>query len=139
MFASSLADTHAVDEGKSIDVMFEPSSTVGARGNVSNSGLVEIEVPYVDIEEGGLLVHRGGPLVLHATQSGDNPWYVAEIPGFDVPVAAHTLADIIESVNDLLAVLWEQYANEDDRNLTPRARSIKSRLLQEFEVYGRCS
>ena len=96
----------------------------------------DLELQYVT-KDGARLLRRGEPLVLSAMLSDEDGCYIAEVPEFDMSIAAYSRLDMFESLNDLICMLWEQYAEEDDDNLTPRARSLKAHLLEGYEVVVR--
>ncbi len=82
----------------------------------------------------GQTLRRHTSLVLLAEITESRDSYIAEVPGLDIPLAAITPQEMQDAIEDLIPFLWQQYALEDDSNLTPKARTLKARLLTDYAV-----
>ena len=92
---------------------------------------LEVEIHEVKTPQ-GLLLRRHEPLTLRAFFS--DGCHSAEVPELEMPVAAYSRQELADAVNDLVGVLWEEYAMEDDAKLTKQARVLKQRLLSNYTV-----
>ena len=102
-----------------------------ARRESVNLGWFEIEVDAVRLDS-GVVLRPSKPLVLSAHLSESGECYRAEVPELDITLAAFDKKDIQDAFCDLLATLWEEYALEDDDNLTAKARRLKACLLRDY-------
>ena len=69
------------------------------------------------------------PLLAFTDEDG---WYKVHVPGLGRSISAPTRAGLVDALKEMIAAFWQQYAGEDDTNLTPRARRLKAGLLQHY-------
>ena len=93
----------------------------------------ELDIRDVDIG-GGVVLRRDEPLLLRASLCDTDGCYRANVPGVGLPLSAFSREEMIEALSDLLALLWEEYAQEEDVNLTVRAQRVKASLLRDYTV-----
>ena len=72
------------------------------------------------------------PLVFHPTFDKDEHYFSIIVPLLGINVFAKTRAALVNELEEVLPVLWEQYAKEDSALLTVSAQRLKTALLQTF-------
>ncbi len=92
---------------------------------------VEIVIAEVRTPQ-GVLLRRDHPLCLRASRS--EGCYVAEVPELEMPIAAYSHGELADAFTDLVGVLWEEYALEDDTKLTEQGLALKRRLRSRYVV-----
>ncbi len=98
---------------------------------------MDFEMEIRDIRtETGVVLRRKEPMVLRASLDDSDGCYRADIPGLEIPISVFDRAEMKDALNDMLLHLWEEYAREDDVNLTPRARRMKAHLLHNYAETG---
>lgn len=98
----------------------------------SEFDLSEIIVQDVEIERG--MLSRREPLVLHPIPSDSGELYQLDVTELEISITAYTREELVDALHNLIAVLWNEYALEDDANLTTNARVLKNRMLHDFYV-----
>jgi len=96
-------------------------------GNCLNDlDLKDVEIKTSD----GTKLRRLESANLVIVESGEG--ISAEIPGINLSVVAENREELIELIGELIAVHWEEYALEEDTELTARARDLKESLLRDY-------
>ena len=93
--------------------------------------LDEIELVEIPLTE-GVLVPKA-PMTLTPRLSENQQAYETDIESLDITIAAFTRAELIEALEEEIAVLWEEYATEDDERLTAGAQELKAMLKRYFK------
>lgn len=96
----------------------------------------EIVLQDVAFEQG--VLHRREPLVLHPFSSESGELYQLEIHELEISITAYSREELVDALQDFFIVLWNEYALEDDANLTVNARELKNLLLSDFCVVEQC-
>lgn len=65
--------------------------------------------------------------------SEDKQTYLAKLDVLDIDQAAYTRSDLVDALEAELAFLWDEVAQEEDNNLTPKARLLKAELKRLFK------
>lgn len=77
----------------------------------------------------------GRGIVFHPARMPDMPGYVvAEDKALGVDVWARSDAELVESLEQALAVNWKEYAEEKPEALTREAKALRRLYLDTFEV-----
>ena len=97
----------------------------------------EIILQDVVFERG--VLHRREPLVLRPVPSESGALYQLDIDELEISIAAYSREELVDALHDFLIVLWNEYALEDDANLTINACELKYRLLSDFCVVEQCT
>lgn len=77
------------------------------------------------------------PLVLEVFLDESKQLLCAEHPSLDIDVYAFTREDLLEELREQVIMLWQEYALADPDELTPRARDLRSRLLEAIQEVPR--
>ena len=51
---------------------------------------------------------------------------------FGISIWGYTRLELLENLNDQIVMLWDEYAQEDDKNLTESTQQLKKQLLQKI-------
>lgn len=70
------------------------------------------------------------PLHLEPELDESEQYLTLRQEALDLDVVAQTRAELEDALEAELAVLWEQFAREDEAKLSPKAQELKSQLLQ---------
>ena len=81
-----------------------------------------------------LILRRNEPLVLMPFVSDSGEFYQVDVDELGISVVANTRHELFEALQDLIVVMWQEYALERDQNLTENARILKRRLLDDFRI-----
>ena len=65
---------------------------------------------------------------------GHDDYFRADVPELDISLAATGRNEMLDALQDLIAVRWEEYALEDDDNLTLKAQKLKACLLRDYTL-----
>ena len=110
---------------------------VGGDVDDTTSKPESLEITLRDVKIGrGVVLRRCEPLVLRTTLCDPDGCYRADVPGLEVPISAYDRGELVDAYSELVAVLWKEYALEDDANLTARGKSLKARLLRDYTEVG---
>jgi hypothetical protein len=104
-------------------------------GFVLNSRSQAVQTDSILIEE--LDCSRTGlssklPLVFHPTFDKEECNLSIIVPALGIDVFAKTRAELVTELEEVLPVLWDEYAKADSVLLTSSAQKIKTVLLQTF-------
>ncbi len=80
------------------------------------------------------VLRRNAPFVVKPYVSESHECYRAEVEELGLSISAYTRQELVEAIQDMIAVLWQEYAMEDDENLTESAAALKRRLLEDFRI-----
>ena len=94
--------------------------------------LSEIVVQDVQFERGTL--RRREPLILRPMSSESGELYQFDVKELEISITAYTREELVDLLHDFIVVLWNEYALEDDANLTANARELKNLMLNDFYV-----
>ena len=109
------------------------STSLGFTPHLDISNSFEIEIQDLSLPDGTIL-RRRQPLVVLASISDPDDCFHADIPDLDISLAAANRAEMLSALQDLIVFLWQEYALEDDANLTPKAQQLKACLLRDYAV-----
>ena len=114
----------------------EPKAEHADYSCIHNSEAAFIVSPIViqDIEFERRALRRSLPLTLQPILSESDEFYKVEIEEYGMSVLAYTRPELFDAVEDMIAVLWREYALEEDNNLTISGRELKERLLKDFRI-----
>ena len=93
--------------------------------------LSPITVRQVPLEEGSLVALQ--PVMLTPVLSETKQFYEIDNGDLGISLIAFTRDELIDALNEEIAVLWAEYAQESDEKLTDGAQALKARLLGAFE------
>lgn len=62
----------------------------------------------------------------------EDGYYVASYPIFNIEICEKTIVDVYKSFYEDIQVLWEEYANANDEELSKGAIELKHRLKESF-------
>lgn len=127
VIANTIAAGIALSESLVSKLTFQPVTTVSRA--FENFEIKVQDVPHPS----GSTLRRLQPLILHAKRSQSGDCYQACVPDLDIPLVAVSREEMIAALQDLIVVLWDEYALENDANLTPKAKELKGRLLRDFD------
>lgn len=92
----------------------------------------EVEFPVTVPYDSGVLRAKGSFVIWIWRE---DEFYCAEDTiGLGISEAAHTYDELRASINDTLAVLWDEYAMADDSDLSEGAIETKGYMLAHFYV-----
>jgi len=57
-----------------------------------------------------------------------------KIPQLDIDVVGETRDELFSEFQKQIVMLWEEYATEEDANLTPSAQELKRNLLKSMKL-----
>ena len=72
------------------------------------------------------------PLVFHTTFDNEDCNLSIIVPSLGIDVFAKTRAALLTELEEVLPVLWDEYAKADSVLLTSSAQRLKTALLQTF-------
>ena len=72
------------------------------------------------------------PLVFHTTFDNEDGNLSIIVPSLGIDVFAKTRAALLTELEEVLPVLWDEYAKADSVLLTSSAQRLKTALLQTF-------
>lgn len=81
-----------------------------------------------------VVLRSNEPLVLKPFISDSGESYQVNVADLGISVAANTRQELFEAIQDLIVVMWQEYALEGDQSLTENARILKQRLLEDFRI-----
>ena len=81
-----------------------------------------------------VVLRSNHPLTLKPFISDSGESYQVDVDDLGISVAANTRHELFEAIQDLIVVMWQEYALEGDQGLTENARMLKQRLLEDFRV-----
>lgn len=88
-----------------------------------NENSIEIGVVAID----GVQYAAAPPLRFDVSLDPRSELY--EVAGeFDILLSCPTRAELEDELNDTLAMLWQEYADEDPATLSPKAAALRSEL-----------
>lgn len=96
--------------------------------------IVEVdESPYIimDFHFNGEHFQSRPPLVFDVVFARDDLIYDASGP-FGTIISEETRSSLEDALDENLLMLWEDYALEDDKNLTPRAQELAAEIRARF-------
>jgi hypothetical protein len=104
-------------------------------GSVLKSRSQAVQTDSIFIEE--LDCSRTGlssklPLVFHTTFDNEDGNLSIIVPSLGIDVFAKTRAALLTELEEVLPVLWDEYAKADSVLLTSSAQRLKTALLQTF-------
>lgn len=88
------------------------------------------DIDLVEILPDSIKLSGSSTLRIIVDLSEDKQTYFAKLNEFEIDLAAYTRADLIESLKSEINFLWNNIAQEDDGNLTAKARLLKNNLKQ---------
>ena len=99
--------------------------------------LESVVIAIRDVRIGrNLILCPRDPLVLRASLCVPDGCYRADVPGLEMPISAYSARELVDAFRDLIAVLWKEYALENDAKLTARGKRLKARLLRDYMEVG---
>lgn len=99
--------------------------------------LESVAIAICDVRIGrNLILRPRKPLVLRASLCVPDDCYRADVPGLEMPISAYDPRELIDAFRDLIAILWKEYALENDAKLTARGKRLKARLLRDYREVG---
>ena len=104
-------------------------------GSVLKSRSQAVQTDSIFIEE--LDFSRTGlssklPLVFHTTFDNEDGNLTIIVPSLGIDVFAKTRAALVTELEEVIPVLWAEYAKADPALLTNSAQGLKTALLQAF-------
>jgi len=90
-------------------------------------------IPLQDVEYGGRVFRFRKPLVLRPCRDETGELLVIEHEPLGIHVFAESREELVDELREQIAVLWDEYACEEDRNLSPAAIKLKRRLREALE------
>ena len=67
-----------------------------------------------------------------SSESGE--LYQLDVKELEISITAYTREELVDLLHDFIVVLWNEYALEDDANLTANAQELKNLMLNDFYV-----
>lgn len=102
--------------------------------SVSDIGNLDLSPFTIDrIKYGKQILLARNALVIEPTMDDDRQYICLNREELGIDVFAHTRERLALEFAEQLAMLWEEYAMEDDKCLEPSARTMKRALLDAFE------
>lgn len=102
----------------------------------SLSNVSEPEKFYIEMKE----ISFDGRVLQSRDKLRFEPFYDSDIhmmairdPEFRMFVSGNTKEELQKEIEEVIAFLWEEYALEEDKNLTPGAIDLKNKLLDTFK------
>lgn len=92
-----------------------------------------------EIDCGQVMLRFSTPLTLTPELTESKQYMTLQHEGLCIDIIAPTREELLEELHQQIAVLWNEYALEDNGNLTPKAIDLKERLkaeIQEAEKHG---
>lgn len=93
--------------------------------------LSPISLYRVELDQGHLEARQ--PFTLTPALSETQQFYEIEDKELSISLKAFTRDELLDAVNEEIAVIWTEYARESDENLTNEARALKEKLNRVFE------
>ena len=73
------------------------------------------------------------PLRFHVTYAPEDELY--DLDGdFGISISADSRPQLIRELNEVLSMLWIDYAQEEPERLSPKARDLRAELLDRLRV-----
>lgn len=66
----------------------------------------------------------------------EDGYYVASCPLFNIEICERTIDDVCKAFLEDIQVLWEEYVEADDEELSKGAMELKQRLKESFCLAG---
>lgn len=90
--------------------------------------------PFVvhEVTVGDLRLRAQSPIALTPTLSESEQLLCLEHAPWNLDVFAHTRQELAAELREQIAMLWTEYAMDDDANLAEPARRLKASLLRSF-------
>jgi predicted RNase H-like HicB family nuclease len=102
----------------------------------SLSNVSEPEKFYIEMKE----INFNGRVLQSRDKLRFEPFYDSDIhmmairdPEFRMFVSGNTKEELQKEIEEVIAFLWEEYALEEDKNLTKGAIDLKNKLLDTFK------
>lgn len=99
--------------------------------------LSPIPISVFSVDSSTIGIADGQPIILSPKLDEESHQvFVVEDESLGLDVFASTRDELVSEVQSQLAVLWREYALEDDSKLTDSAIALKQRLLAKFKEVG---
>ena len=73
------------------------------------------------------------PLRFHVEYDSEDQLY--DLDGdFEISVSAESRPQLLHELNEVLSMLWSDYAQEEPQRLSPKARELRTELLHRLRV-----
>ncbi len=132
------------------DLPDHPRELIQAHGNVTYDEygtptsltcvdrIVEVDKSPIEIREvvfGGAHYRADPPLRFEVSFNPEDQLY--DLDGeFDINLSAETRPQLKDDLDDSLAMLWAEYAQEDRSRLSPKAQDLRNEILGRFRETG---
>lgn len=116
------------------DVMYDsnrkPVSVKHARDFVT---LDEGDIELRELSLYNVLYRADPPLRFHVTYDAEDQLY--DLDGdFEVSLSADSRPQLLQELNEVLSMLWIDYAQEEPERLSPKARDLRAELLDRLRA-----
>ncbi|MCZ0945032.1 MAG: hypothetical protein OXJ53_18425 [Gammaproteobacteria bacterium] len=86
---------------------------------------------HIELKElslGNVPYRAGPPLRFHVTYDAENQLY--DLDGdFEITLSAKSRPELLRELHAVLSMLWVDYAKEEPKRLSPKARDLRTELL----------
>ena len=108
----------------------KPISVKHARGFTS---LDEGDIELRELALYNVLYRADPPLRFHVTYDADDQLY--DLDGdFEISLSAGSRPQLLHELNEVLSMLWIDYAQEEPERLSPKAQNLRTQLLQRLRA-----
>ena len=115
----------------------------GVRNDNRKAESVQHSASFVTLGEGrielqdlslyGVLYRADPPLRFRVTYDAEDQLY--DLDGdFEIFLSANSRPQLLEELNEVLAMLWLDYAQEEPKRLSPKARELRTELLDRLRA-----
>ncbi len=87
-------------------------------------------IKLLEVKYSGRLFRFSEPLTLYPNLDQTGTLLVAKHRPLGIHVFADTREELLDELHEQIAMLWDDYACENDDNLSPAAIALKKRLLR---------
>ena len=87
-----------------------------------------------EFKSAGRVYHFRSPIVLFPRWNETRDYLVIDNPSYSLYVYAKDRIKLREELQSAFEMLWEVYAMEDEKNLTPKAARLRQKLLEDIVV-----
>ena len=114
----------------SYDSNRKPISVKHARDFVT---LDEGEIELKELSLYDVLYRANPPLRFHVSYDAEDQLYDLE-GDFEIALSADSRPQLLRDLNEVLSMLWIDYAQEEPERLSPKARDLRAELLDRFRA-----
>ena len=95
--------------------------------------LDERDIELTELSLYDVLYRAAPPLRFHITYDAEDQLY--DLDGdFEISLSADSRPQLLQELNEVLSMLWIDYAQEEPERLSPKARELRIELLDRLRA-----